>query len=141
MTNLYRWLIKFNQSKIGELFRYGMAGGSAFLVWIGVLIVLVEWFGVNEIVASAAGFIAATPINYALQKRYVFKSAENIGSRFFVYCVVTVIALGLNTLLFWMMINFTNIHYTLAQIITTGVIVLVNYYVNRTYTFSAGAAT
>jgi putative flippase GtrA len=55
--------------------------------------------------------------------------------------VVTVASLGLNILLFWLLVNFANIHYASAQIVTAAVIVLVNYYVNRTYTFSAGAAT
>ena len=141
MSQLASWLVILNQSKLGELLRYGIAGGSAFLVWIGVLVFLVECFSVNETMASAVGFVCATPINYALQKRYVFKSAENMESRFIIYCVVTVASLGLNILLFWLLVNFANIHYASAQIVTAAVIVLVNYYVNRTYTFSAGAAT
>jgi putative flippase GtrA len=140
MLQLKRWLVVFNQSKLGELFRYGMVGGTAFLIWIFVLVFLVELFGVDEVLASAIGFIIATPINYILQKLYVFKAAANLGSRFYVYCVITVAALGVNIMLFWVLMNATNIHYTLAQIITATVIMFMNYYVNRTYTFSVGVA-
>ena len=137
MSNLKHWLVVLNQSRLGEIFRYGVAGGTALTVWLGVLALMVEVFAINETLASAIGFICATPVNYTLQKVYVFKSSANISSSFSIYCAITVTTLAINTFLFWLILTYSNLHYTLVQIITTVFIVLLNYYANRTFTFAS----
>lgn len=140
MQKINYWISLINQSRIGEVFRYGVAGSIAVAVWIAVLVLMVEVFSLNETLASAIGFICATPVNYTLQKIYVFKSAVGMESRFLIYCAITVTTLGINTLLFWLIHNYTTLHYTVVQIITTIIIVFMNYYAHRTFTFASHPA-
>lgn len=140
--NIFNRLIDYlNQSRLSwllkaEAFRYLIAGGTAFLVLMLVLIFLVEIFEVNEVLATAIALICATPVNYLLQKKFVFRSQAPVGNSFIIYCVVTVATMMLNVQLFYLLIKYTDIHYTVAQLMTTAFIVVVNYFVNRHLTFS-----
>ena len=126
----YAWLLK------SEVFRYLIAGGSAFVVLMIVLITLVEAFNFNEVLATAIGLICATPVNYLLQKRFVFRCQAPAGKSFFVYCVVTIATMMLNVELFYLILKYSGLHYTLCQALTTAIIVVLNYIVNRHLTFS-----
>ncbi len=124
-----------NHSKASELFRYLLAGGAALLVHLLVLSVLVEIFEIDKIVASAVGFICATPVNYILQKIYVFKSTAKLISSFSIYCIITILTLILNTILFWLLLSMLSLHYTIIQVVTVFIIFNLNYYLNRNFTF------
>jgi putative flippase GtrA len=126
----YAWLLR------SEVFRYLISGGTAFVVLMVVLIFLVEVFSVGEVLATAIGLICATPVNYNLQKRFVFRSQAPVGKSFVIYCVVTIATMLLNVEFFYLILKYTDIHYTIAQVITTGIIVVLNYFVNRHLTFS-----
>ncbi len=126
----YGWMLK------SEALRYLLAGGTAFLVLMLVLISLVELFGVNEVMATALALACATPVNYSLQKRFVFRSHAPVGKSFIIYCVVTIVTMIMNVQFFYFILKYTDLHYTLAQILTTAIIVIINYFVNRHLTFS-----
>lgn len=126
----FAWLLK------SEVFRYLIAGGTAFVVQMLVLIFLVEFFSFNEVLATAIGFLCATPVNYLLQKRFVFRCHAPAGKSFVVYCVVTIVTMMLNVELFYLMLKYSGLHYTVCQVITTAIIVVLNYIVNRHLTFS-----
>jgi len=128
-------LVQIRQSKIGELLRYLLAGSIAFLVHLSMLAMLVEIFLVEETLASGIGFVFAAPVNYTLQKVYVFKSSVNTVTSFSIYCMVTTVTLILNVILFWILSSATNFHYFLVQIVTTVAIFILNYYLNRNITF------
>ena len=126
----YAWLLK------SEVFRYLIAGGTAFVVLMVVLIFLVEVFAMNEVLAAAIGLLCATPVNYSLQKRFVFRSQAPVGKSFVIYCVVTAATMMLNVELFYLILKYSGLHYTVSQFITTAIIVVLNYIVNRHLTFS-----
>ena len=126
----YAWLLK------SEVFRYLISGGTAFLVLMLVLIFLVEVFNFNEVLATAIGLLCATPVNYLLQKRFVFRCQAPAGKSFVIYCVVTIATMMLNVELFYLILKYSGRHYTICQAITTGIIVVLNYIVNRHFTFS-----
>ena len=126
----YGWLLK------SEVFRYLVAGGTAFVVLMVVLIFLVEVFAMNEVLATAIGLICATPVNYSLQKRFVFRSQAPVGKSFVIYCTVTIATMMLNVELFYLILKYSGLHYTVSQFLTTAIIVVLNYFVNRHLTFS-----
>lgn len=119
--------------------RYGLSGGAAAATHLAVLIVLVEAFGLPATPASAAGFACATPVNYLLQHRYVFHSATQHGVAFPRYLGVTLGTLALNTLVFWLLADVLGLFYVASQVITIGVIVPVNFLLNRVFTFASMA--
>lgn len=126
----YAWLLNT------DAFRYLIAGGTAFLVMILVLTFLIEIFNVNDVLAAAMGFLCAIPVNYSLQKKFVFRSQAPVGKSFVIYCAVTAATMVLNVELFYLIIKYSGLHYIVSQGITIMIIVVLNYFVNRHFTFA-----
>lgn len=123
-----------------QICRYGASGGLAAATHLGVLILLVEVAGAPETPASAAGFACATPVNYLLQHRFVFRSSRHHAAAFPRYVGITLATLALNTAVFWCLADLLGIFYVLSQILTIGLVVPVNFVLNRTVTFPRPAA-
>ena len=116
--------------------RYVMGGGLAFLVHLAVLSFMVEALGQGETLSSAVGFMCAVPVNFLFQYRFVFRSRARMSHAFTKYCVITLATLGLNTLMFWILVTVPQLHYLAAQFFTTATVLFVNFFANRSITFA-----
>jgi putative flippase GtrA len=123
-----------------QLFRYGLAGGVAVVTHLAVLMLLVELAASPPTLASLLGFACATVVNYLLQHRFVFVRARGHGAYFPRYVAVTMATMSLNTLLFWGFYDGFGLYYPLSQLITIGIIVPLNFMINRSFTFAEPAA-
>ena len=119
--------------------RYGVSGGAAFGTHLAVLAVLVELAGSPAVMASWIGFICGTLVNYALQHRFVFFRSSGHRQYFPRYIAVTLVTMTVNTALFWALSSGLGVFYLASQVITIGIIVPVNFALNRSFTFARGA--
>ena len=116
--------------------RYVVGGGLAFLVHLAVLSFMVETLDQDETFSSAVGFLCAVPVNFLFQYRFVFRSQARMSHAFAKYCAITVATLGLNTLMFWLLVTVPQVHYLVAQLLTTATVLFVNFFANRAITFA-----
>lgn len=99
------------------------------------LFVLVDLVGVGVVAASSAGFLVGGTINYLLNYKFTFQSQQSHTStapRFFA------IALGgflLNGAAMALFVSQIGLHYLLAQVITTGIILIWTFLANHYWTF------
>ena len=119
-----------------QFVRYWIAGAAALVTHIATLYLLVEFHDVFKPLASSIGFCAAVPVNYILQYKFVFDSERPHLDAFARYLMVTLTAFGLNLLIFWTLIAVFDRHYLLMQGMTTMIVVITNFMVNRGYTFA-----
>jgi putative flippase GtrA len=115
--------------------RYGLSGCAAVATHLTVLTFLIELADSPPVLASVLGFAGGTLVNYALQHRFVFSRFGDHGSYFPRYLAVTLGTMAVNTLLFWALSSGLGIHYLASQVITIGVIVPINFMLNRSFTF------
>lgn len=119
----------------GQIFRYFISGLIATVVHIAVLTFLVEAVFVLPAVASALGFVIACCVNYILQHYWVF-GAEGKHSVFFLrYAVVTAITFMLNIGFFYFLFHVAGFWYPVAQLMAIAMIFIINFLLNRSYTF------
>jgi len=118
---------------------YGLSGSVAAATHLLVLVVLTE-LGAPSTLASALGFLCALPVNYSLQHRVVFNKRSGHILFFTRYVTVTLLTLTLNTCLFWVLTTALGVFYVASQVITLGIIVPLNFTVNRLFTFADLAA-
>ena len=123
-----------------QFLRYGLAGGAAAATHIAVLVLLTELARTPATLASAVGFGCAVPVNYALQHRFVFNRSRQHLLYFPRYVSITLLTLALNTGLFWLLTEGLGLFYVASQVVTIGVIVPLNYALNRCFTFGALAS-
>ncbi len=123
-----------------QFLRYGFAGGASVLTHVFVLYLLVETVQTDKTLASAIGFACAIPVNYLLQHSFVFERNGRHQQYFFRYIAVTLAAMGLNTALFNIGVTVFHFNYLATQIAVIALVFVVNFAINRTFTFTCDSA-
>jgi len=119
------------------VFRYLVSGGTGAVIHFSILAALVAWFGTNPVIATTIGFIVGSLVNYTLQYHWTFSADGPHHVMLTRYAVVTTVTMLLNGQLFWLLNSHYGMHYLLAQFIVTGIIVVVNFLINKHYTFAS----
>lgn len=119
-----------------SLFKYLVSGGTAAAVQYIILIGLVEIFDTNPFLATFIGLTIATFVNYPLQYYWTFTNFVPHKIAFPKYIFVTSITYSVNLLCFWVLEGGLGVYYILAQMIATGIALIINFVVNSRYTFS-----
>lgn len=125
----------FLDEKKIEFAKYFLAGGFAASVWVFVLWLCVSQFKLPEELSSFIGFTFAVIVNYKLQHKYVFQMEGNHFNLFKKFVVVNIFTQVLNIIIYWYLINVLSIQYIIAQIFVIGLIFVINFLINRNYTF------
>lgn len=120
--------------KTPPIFQYLVGGGIAVCVHMAILIGLVELIGVVAVVASTIGLIAGVIVNYLFQYYVTFRSSSRgHRSTAWRFIAVTSFTLLLNYLMFSALES--RMHYVIAQAVTILAIFLVNFGINKAFTF------
>lgn len=115
--------------------KYFISGGTALGVHLLVLTTLVELFGVMPLVATAAGFIVSVCVNYVGQRLWVFGVGGAHGAMFARFVVVTILTFAANIAFFHLLNDVIGLWYFASQVVASAVLFVVNFVVNRHYTF------
>lgn len=119
---------------IRQVIKYASTAIIGGIIDYGGLILLVEVFGVNYLIASVCSLTGAMIAQYILNIRFVFESGEGKHvQRFLGYGVLGIIGLGLNTLLLWIFASKFGLHYVLAKIIAGAFVGLYNFFSRKYY--------
>jgi putative flippase GtrA len=119
-----------------QIARFAVVGVIATLTHLGFLVLGVEWLGMNPVIASVLGFIAAVIISYILNHRWTFESDHAHSSTLWRYVVVSLFGLALNTVMMTTLVQYFHWWYFWAQLSVLLVVPLSNFLLNRYWTFN-----
>lgn len=100
-----------------------------------VLIALVWLIGFDAVLASSVGFIVGAFINYALNYHVTFQSKKRHHEAAVKFFTVAGIGFILNGAIMYGLFNGAGLHYLIAQISATAIVLVWNYLGNRSWTF------
>ena len=114
---------------VHQLFRFSMVGVSCFGIDYGLMIFFTEFTSMSYFLSSGLSFTIATLINYLLSMRFVFRGKEDMNrlTELIIFVVLSVIGLGLNQMIMWIIVEQIHIHYMLAKIFSALIVTIYNF--------------
>lgn len=118
--------------QLAELFRFALTGGVCFVVEFVALTLLVELLHVPVLIATAVAFLISVAVNYVLCIKWVFTGAQDGGAGVkATFLLTSGMGFVLNELFMWLLNIVLGIHYMIAKIISTLLVMIWNYFTKR----------
>ena len=127
----------------GRFVRFAAVGAIATAIQYGLLILFVRAFGMAPTPASSIGFALSAAVNYLLNYRFTFHSDRPHGPAAAKFGLLAGTGLLINAAIMCVLI-VAGVHYLIAQLCATGVVLFWNFMGNTVWTFrmrSVGEST
>jgi len=118
--------------QLTELFRFAFTGGVCFVVEFLCLTLLVELLHVPVLIATAIAFLISVAVNYILCVKWVFTGAKDGGAGVrATFLLTSGMGFVLNEVLMWLLNIVLGVHYMIAKVISTLLVMIWNYFTKR----------
>ncbi len=120
-----------------KFIKFAIVGGIATAFQYAILVLLVEYFTIDAVIASAIGFVASAVLNYRLNYTFTFNSNQAHHFAFPKFFVTASIGLLINTGAIYILIEKLDLHYLLSQLAATALTLAWSFAVNSLWTFQS----
>jgi putative flippase GtrA len=122
-----------------RFFRYCISGGATAIVFFGLIYLSVDYYVLPIHLSIVISALVAIPLNFFLHKIFSFRSSRNIPHSAIRYIVAATFSFMLNGLLLQVLLDI-KIHYLIAQLISSPLLLIANYFILWLWVFSESAA-
>lgn len=114
---------------ISQILKFGVVGGIAFVIDYSLLFMLTEFLHIHYLVSGMVSFSASVIFNYILSIIWVFevKKKRDEKKEFVVFIVLSIIGLGINQLIMWVLVDGLKLYYMLAKVAATAIVMVYNF--------------
>ena len=119
-----------------QLIKFGLVGGIAFIIDYGIMVFLTEVFKVPSLISAAISFTVSVIFNYIASVKWVFdvdKEKNGKAKELIVFIILSVIGLGINELIMWIMDKQFGIYYMISKIVATIVVMCYNFITRKLF--------
>ncbi|HST68810.1 MAG TPA: GtrA family protein [Solirubrobacterales bacterium] len=120
-----------------QLLKFGLVGGSGYLVNLAVFALLTGSFGTHHVAAAIGAFAVAVTNNFLWNRHWTFGPGDGPmhfqAARFF---TVSLASLGLNLVVLQLLLAYTTMGELPAQAIAVAAAMPFNFLGNKLWTFS-----
>ncbi len=126
-----------NNAYFFKFIKFGLVGFSGLFVDFGITYITKEKLNIPKYVANAIGFTSAATTNYFLNRVWTFQSKNpEVMVEFTEFFLISLIGLGLNTLLLWILVSKFKVNFYLAKVFAIGFVTIWNFLANAFITFN-----
>ena len=119
---------------INQILKFGIVGVIATIIDFAVLYILTEFIHIHYLVSSIISFTVSVIFNYILSIKWVFEvNHKQTKKDFILFVVLSVIGLGINELIMYLMVDKLGIHYMFTKIFATGVVMVYNFITRKIF--------
>ncbi len=127
----------FEKAFILKFLKFCVVGVSGTVIDFGLTWLCKEIFKIPKFLANAIGFVVAATNNYILNRIWTWGSTnEQIGIEYTKFFFVSLIGLGLNTLILYIFNEKIKMNFYVSKVIATGFVMLWNFFANNYFTFA-----
>lgn len=116
-----------------ETIKFGAVGGTGALLGLGVMWGLVEFLGLFYLLANCFAFCISTSSNYLLNGLWTFERTRTYRFGYGRYFGLSLVTLGLNTGLLWIMTSELGLWYMASAILAILLVFPVNFIISRRF--------
>ena len=120
--------------------RFILVGGATTSCQYVVLTLLVELLHIKADLASSIGYGVGAAVSYVMNRFWTFKSDLSHAQSLPRFIVMIGIGLLLSFVMMHVLVDIAGIYYLLAQVLTTGIVMLSNYMLAASWVFIASDA-
>ncbi len=88
--------------------------------------------------ANGLGYLAGTLLSFALNRVITFKMHDRVLQRLGLFLTVAGIGFAASALLLWLLVDVVHMDVRIAKLVTLPVVVLLQFSLNRRFSFNAG---
>ena len=127
--------VQFMKKLIEQIFKFGIIGVLAFVIDYGIMILLSEVFNINYLISSGISFTISVIFNYICSMKYVFVGRDDISKEkeFIIFVILSVIGLGINQLVMWLMVDKLGMFYAIVKLFATAVVMVWNFVTRKIF--------
>jgi putative flippase GtrA len=126
----------FSGDNLYKFLKFGIVGMSGMVIDFAFTWFFKEKIKVQKYVANAIGFSMAATTNFFLNRNWTFHSCDPaITFQYFKFFGVSLIGLGINTLVLWILVSKYNKNFYLSKFFAIAVVMIWNFFANLYFTF------
>lgn len=119
---------------VQQIIKFAVCGGTGFVIDYVVFILLSQVLGVHYLIASIISFSISVIYNYILSIKWVFNVTKKQTSKeFILFIILSVIGLGLNSLIMYICVDIINIHELISKVIATAIVMVYNFITRKMF--------
>ena len=127
----------FNKAILFKFIKFGIVGFSGMIVDFGITFICKEKLKIQKYLSNALGFSVAATTNWLLNRIWTFSSNNpQILGEYLRFFAVSIIGLGVNTLILWLLTDRAKLNFYLSKIGAIGVTTIWNFLANNYFTFA-----
>jgi len=117
-----------------QLIKFGIIGGFAFLIDYSLLYTLTEFLGIYYLYSSIISFTISLIFNYIASIKWVFDvSKKQTLKDFSIFVLLSLIGLGINQLIMYIMVEKARIWYMFSKIVATIIVMVWNFITRKIF--------
>ena len=121
---------------IYKFLKFCVVGFSGVFIDFGITFLCKEKVRLNKYLSNAAGFVTAATSNYILNRIWTFQSSnEQVATEYGTFMLVSVIGLGINSLVLYLLNEKMRWNFYVSKIFAIGVTTIWNFLANMVFTF------
>ena len=123
-----------NNKLMMQILKFGIVGGTSFIIDYGIFTILSQLLHVHYLISSILSFSISVIYNYILSIKWVFDVRKKQTSKeFIIFIILSVIGLGLNSLIMYISVDLMHIHEMISKIIATALVMVYNFITRKIF--------
>ena len=125
-----------SEDNIYKFIKFGVVGCSGMVIDFGLTYLFKEIVKIQKYIANTIGFCTAATTNFFLNREWTFHSTDPaITYQFCKFFFISLIGLGINTFVLWLLVSKYNKNFYLSKLFAIGIVLIWNFFINLYFTF------
>lgn len=124
-----------NKKLLTQIFKFIIVGGIATVIDYIIFFIMHDILHINTLVSNIMSFSISVIYNYIASVKWVFDVDKDKDKKqqFIIFIVLSVIGLGINTGIVFLLIDVLKVYSLISKVIATGIVMVFNFITRKIF--------